>query len=190
MCRAPAWGWYCVDYVERRVSGEIKYKGVIVTVRLDQAELVNGKIVRREVVEHPGGVTILPVDADGVCTLVRQFRYPFGRMMLEAPAGKLEYGEDPDEAAVRELSEETGLTAGRMLKLGTICTSPGFSSEVLHLYLALDLSSGASHPDEDEFLNAVRMPLSELVECCMSGEVDDAKTVAVALKAEKLLSQR
>ena len=178
-----------MDYVERRVGGEIKYKGVIVTVRLDEAELVNGKIVKREVVEHPGGVTILPVDADGTVTLVRQFRYPFGRMMLEAPAGKLEYGEDPDKAAVRELSEETGFTAGRMVKLGAICTSPGFSSEVLHLYLALDLRAGKSHPDEDEFLNAVKMPLRELVERCMSGEVDDAKTVAVALKAEKLLSQ-
>ena len=176
-----------MDYVERRVGGEIKYKGIIVNVRLDEAELVNGRIVKREVVEHPGGVTILPVDADGVCTLVRQFRYPFGRMMLEAPAGKLEYGEDPDEAAARELSEETGYTAGRMVKLGAICTSPGISSEVLHLYLALDLQSGKSHPDENEFLNVVKMPLRELVERCMSGEVDDAKTVAVALKAEKLV---
>ena len=179
-----------MDYVERRVRGEIKYKGVIVTVRLDEAELVNGKIVKREVVEHPGGVTILPVDADGVCTLVRQFRYPFGRMMLEAPAGKLEYGEDPDEAAVRELSEETGFTAGRMIKLGAICTSPGFSSEVLHLYLALDLQSGKSHPDEDEFLNVVKMPLAQLVELSMNGEIDDAKTVVAALKADKLLSAR
>lgn len=178
-----------MDYYERRVSGEIKYKGVIVTVRLDEAELVNGKIVKREVVEHPGGVTILPVDENGVCTLVRQFRYPFGRMMLEAPAGKLEYGEDPDEAAVRELSEETGLSAGRMVKLGSICTSPGFSSEVLHLYLALDLQAGKSHPDEDEFLNVVKMPLQELVALCMSGDMDDAKTVTAALKAEKYLAQ-
>ena len=178
-----------LDYFERRIGGEIKYKGVIVNVRLDEAELVNGRIVKREVVEHPGGVTILPVDADGICTLVRQFRYPFGRMMLEAPAGKLEYGEDPDEAAVRELSEETGLTAGNMVKLGAICTSPGISSEVLHLYLALDLCAGESHPDENEFLNVVKMPLSELVALCMSGEVDDAKTVAAALKAEKLLSK-
>ncbi len=177
-----------MDYVERRLGGKIKYQGVIVNVRLDEAELVNGRIVKREVVEHPGGVTILPVDADGVCTLVRQFRYPFGRMMLEAPAGKLEYGEDPDEAAVRELSEETGFTAGKMVKLGAICTSPGISSEVLHLYLALDLRAGKSHPDENEFLNVVKMPLSELVALCMSGEVDDAKTVAAALKAEKLLS--
>ena len=179
-----------MDYTERRVSGEVKYKGVIVTVRLDQAELVNGKIVKREVVEHPGGVTVLPVDADGMCTLVRQFRYPFSRMMLEAPAGKLEFGEDPDEAAVRELSEETGLSAGQMIKLGSICTSPGFSSEVLHLYLALDLTSGKSHPDEDEFLNVVKMPLRELVELCMKGEVDDAKTVVAALKAEKLINGR
>lgn len=176
-----------MDYVERRVDGEIKYKGVIVTVRLDRAELCNGKIVHREVVEHPGGVTILPVDSDGSCSMVRQFRYPFGRMMLEAPAGKLEYGEDPDECAVRELSEETGLSAGRMLKLGSVCTSPGYSNELLHLYLALDLQQGASHPDENEFLNVEKIPLETLVDQVMRGEIDDAKTVAIVLKAHKLL---
>ena len=99
-----------LDYFEKRVDGEVKYKGVIVTVRLDRAELHTGRIVRREVVEHPGGVTILPIDGDGNCYLVRQFRYPFGKMLLEAPAGKLEPGEEPRASAVRELSEETGFT--------------------------------------------------------------------------------
>ena len=90
---------------ERRLSGEYKYEGVIVKVRLDKAELVNGRVVNREVVEHPGGVTVLPVDDDGYCYCVKQFRYPFQRVMLEAPAGKLEYGEYVFECAVRELSE-------------------------------------------------------------------------------------
>ena len=142
-------GVVVLDCTEKRIDGEIKYKGVIVTVRLDRAQLVNGKIVKREVVEHPGGVTVLPVDENGVCTMVRQFRYPFGRMILEAPAGKLEPGEDPKESAVRELSEETGYTADEWIDLGACCTSPGFSSEVLHVYLALGLHAGASHPDED-----------------------------------------
>ena len=136
-----------MDYTEQRVDGEIKYKGVIVTVRLDSAKLHNGKIVKREVVEHPGGVTILPVDGDGNCYMVRQFRYPFGHMMLEAPAGKLEYGEDHRDCALRELSEETGFTADELVYLGACCTSPGFSTEVLHIYLALGLHAGDRHPE-------------------------------------------
>lgn len=174
---------------EKRVDGEIKYKGVIVTVRLDRAELENGKIVKREVVEHPGGVCILPLDADGNCTMVRQFRYPFGRVILEAPAGKLEYGEDPLDCAVRELSEETGYSAGQLVDLGACCTSPGISSEVLHIYLALDLKQGRQHLDEDEFLNTVQFPLKELSRMVMAGEIDDAKTIVAVLKAEKYLEQ-
>ncbi|MCR5664686.1 MAG: NUDIX hydrolase [Oscillospiraceae bacterium] len=177
-----------MDYSEKRIDGEIKYKGVIVTVRLDRAELVNGKIVRREVVEHPGGVTILPVDENGVCSMVRQFRYPFGRMMLEAPAGKLEYGEDPLDCAVRELSEETGFRADRLVDLGACCTSPGFSSEVLHIYLALGLHPGNSHPDEDEFLNVEKIPLAELKRMVMNNEIDDAKTIVAVLKADAFLN--
>jgi len=172
---------------ERRIDGEIKYKGVIVDVRLDRAELINGSIVRREVVEHPGGVTILPVDDNGVCCCVRQFRYPFQRAMLEAPAGKLEKGEDHREAASRELSEETGLSADNIIYLGPCCTSPGFSTEVLHIYLATGLHSGESHPDEDEFLNIERYHIDELTEMCMNGEIDDGKTIVAVLKARKYL---
>ncbi len=179
-----------MDFTEKRIDGEVKYKGVIVTVRLDRAELTNGKIVRREVVEHPGGVTILPVDENGLCTMVRQFRYPFGRMMLEAPAGKLEPGEDPMDCALRELSEETGYSADEWVDFGSCCTSPGFSSEVLHIYLALGLHAGRSHPDEDEFLNTVKIPLNELSRMVMAGEIDDAKTIVAVLKAEKYLSER
>ena len=139
-------------------------------------------------VEHPGGVTILPVDEEGSCYMVRQFRYPFGRMMLEAPAGKLEYGEDPRDCAVRELSEETGFTADELIDLGRCCTSPGFSSEVLHIYLALGLHPGDCHPDQDEFLNVEKIPLHELSRMVMDGEIDDAKTIVAVLKAEKYLS--
>lgn len=176
-----------MDYFEKRLDGEVKYKGVIVTVRLDQAELHNGRKVKREVVEHPGGVTILPVEEDGTCTMVRQFRYPFGKMLLEAPAGKLEYGEDPRECAVRELSEETGFSADELIDLGTFRSSPGFSTEVLHLYLARGLHAGKSHPDDGEFLNVEKYPLSRLVEMVMSCEIDDGKTIALILKAAKLL---
>lgn len=179
-----------MEYVEKRLTGETKYRGVIVNVRLDNAELVNGDIVKREVVEHPGGVTILPVDDDGFCYMVRQFRYPFGRTMLEAPAGKLEKGEDHRECAVRELSEETGLSADEIIYMGACCTSPGFSTEVLHIYLALGLHSGESHPDADEFLDVEKHSLKELSQMVMSGEIDDGKTIVAVLKAEKLLQER
>ena len=173
---------------EERIDGELKYHGVIVDVVLDRAKLINGDIVRREVVEHPGGVTIIPVEEDGTVWCVRQFRYPFGREMLECPAGKLEKGEEPLPAAVRELAEETGLSAGRMVYLGSICTSPGFSTEVLHIYLALDLRRGEAHPDEDEFLDVVRMPLGEAIDRVMRGELCDGKSAVGLLMAGRLLS--
>ena len=179
-----------MEYLEKRLDGEEKYSGIIVKVHLDHAELVNGDVVRREVVEHPGGVGVLPVDENGDCLMVRQFRYPFSRMMLEIPAGKKEYGEDPLDCAVRELSEETGLTADEFIYLGPCATSPGFSTEVLHLYLALGLHRGLSHPDEDEFLDVEKYSLRELSGMVMRNELDDAKTVIAVLKAEKILAER
>ena len=172
-----------MEYFEKQIHSEEKYKGIIVRVRLDDAQLHTGKRVRREVVEHPGGVGILPVDADGNCYLVRQFRYPFGRMLLEVPAGKLEKGEDPLVCGVRELSEETGLTADRLIDFGTCYTSPGFSTEVLHLYMALGLHAGKKHPDQDEFLNIEKIPLETLQEMVMRNEISDGKTVISILKA-------
>ncbi len=179
-----------MDYFEKRLDGEEKYSGVIVKVRLDRAELHNGAVVKREVVEHPGGVTILPIDEDGNCCMVRQFRYPFGRMLLEAPAGKLEYGEDPRECAVRELSEETGFSADELVYMGRCYTSPGFSTEVLHIYLALGLHKGERHPDQDEFLNLETHSLEELSRMVMEGEIADGKTIVAVLKAEKYLKTR
>ena len=177
-----------MEYFEKPIRSEEKYKGIIVRVRLDEAELHTGKMVRREVVEHPGGVTILPVDDDGYCYMVRQFRYPFGRMLLEAPAGKLEAGEDPLECARRELSEETGFSARELIDLGCCYTSPGFSTEVLHIYLARGLEAGKAHPDQDEFLNVEKISLSELSEMVMRNEIDDGKTAIAILKAEKLIN--
>ena len=177
-----------MECIEKRVDGETKYSGIIVKVRLDRAELENGKIVRREVVEHPGGVGILPVDENGVCYMVRQFRYPFQRQLLEIPAGKLEYGEDPLECAVRELSEETGFTADRLVYMGKCLTSPGFSSETLHIYLALGLHAGRSHLDEDEFLNVEKHSIAELCGMAERNELEDAKTIIAVLKAERYLN--
>lgn len=175
---------------EKTIEKNTVYEGVIVNVRRDKAELVNGNVVGREVVEHPGGVTVIPVGEDGMVWCVRQFRYPFGREMLEVPAGKLERGEDPYECGIRELSEETGLTVDEFIYLGPCCTSPGFSTEVLHIYLALGLHSGKMHLDPDEFLNVEKYSLDELTDKVMSGEIDDAKTIIAVLKAKKYLEDR
>lgn len=176
-----------MGYIEKRIDGEEKYRGVIVNVRLDRAELCDGSIVRREVVEHPGGATILPIDDEGYCYCVRQFRYPFQKELLEAPAGKLEYGEDPYECAVRELSEETGFTADEIIYLGEDYTSPGFSSETLHIYLARSLHKGEKHLDEGEFLSVEKYHIDELVKLVMDGKICDGKTVIAVLKAKCLL---
>lgn len=172
---------------EKTLSSEELFRGKIVTLKLDVAELPTGKPASREVVEHPGGVAILPLDGQGNVTLVRQYRYPFHEVITELPAGKLERGEDPRLAAVRELEEEVGVTADELIDLGCLYASPGFCTEVLHLYLAKGLHQGACHPDEDEFLERLELPFGALVAQIMSNEISDAKTVAAVLKAKVLL---
>lgn len=176
-----------MELAEKTVESQVVYRGVIVNVRMDRAELINGKVVNREVVEHPGGVCVLPLHDDGTVSVVRQFRYPFQQVVTELPAGKLERGEDHRLCGLRELEEEVGMIPGEFLYLGCLYTSPGFSNEVLHMYLARDLRQGTVHPDEDEFLETDRMPLSELLDRVMSGEIQDAKTVALVLKAARYL---
>jgi ADP-ribose pyrophosphatase len=166
-----------MDYTEKKLRRVNRYEGIIVNVELDQIELPGGNKAFREVVKHPGGVCILPVDSDGNAWCVRQYRYVHGQHLLEMPAGKLEWGEEPGACAVRELSEETGFTAGRLIPLGAILTSPGFSSETLYLYLALDLQAGEAHPDENEFLDVLKVPFAQLVEQVMDGSLTDGKTV-------------
>lgn len=175
------------ELLEERVEGRTLYTGRILELQVDQARLPNGALATREVVRHPGGVAVLPLMDDGTVVLVRQFRYPFGQVLLEVPAGKLEKGEDHYPAAMRELSEETGLEAGALTYLGSALASPGFCDEELHLYLGRHLTQKEMHPDEDEFLHVVRMPFQEAVEQVMSGAIRDAKTVAAVLKTKVLL---
>ena len=172
---------------EKTVESQTLFTGHIITVKLDKAELPNGQLAGREVVEHPGGVAILPLFEDGIVSVVRQFRYPFQAVVTELPAGKLERGEEHRPAALRELEEEVGVTCGKLTYLGCLYLSPGFSSEVLHMYLAQELTQGTCHPDEDEFLEVERIPFSQLAEQVMKGEIVDAKTVALVLKVRQLL---
>lgn len=176
-----------MNLVEKALSSQTVFEGRIINVKVDKVLLPNGAEASREVVKHPGGVCILALEEDGTVPLVRQFRYPLGDLMLELPAGKLEYGEEPRPAAIRELGEEVGLEPGELIDLGHIYVSPGFCTEKLHMYLAQKVTHVPVHPDEDEFLDIVHMPFADLVKRVMSGEITDGKTVATVLKTKVLL---
>ena len=164
-----------------------RYEGVVIDVRLDIARLPDGSTALREVVEHPGGVAVLPLEDDGTVWCVRQYRYPFAETLLEIPAGRLEPGEDPEHAARRELSEETGLTCDTLLPLGKQYATPGYCGEVLHVYLARGLHRGEAHPDDGEFLNIERHTISELMELALTDRLPDVKTAVAVLKTDALL---
>ena len=178
-----------MELTEKTSDSREIFKGRIIRVRLDTVRLPNGKEGIREVVEHPGGVAILAIDSEERVLLVRQYRYPFERVMTEVPAGKREPGEPPFITAQRELQEEVGATADTWTELGTLIPSPGCYGETLYLYMAQDLHFGATHPDEDEFLEPLRVPLDEAVRQCMDGTLTDAKTVAAVLKGKILREQ-
>jgi ADP-ribose pyrophosphatase len=146
--------------------------------------LPDGQTSYREVIEHVDGAAVLPLDERNNVLVVRQFRYVFGRTLLEIPAGKLDPGEDPVIGALRELREETGAVPDTFLPLGRILPAPGCYGEVLHLFLARGLHMEEQHLDPGEFLNVERVPFEEMVHRCLDGEIEDAKTVVAVLKAK------
>ena len=176
-----------MKFYEKQVETETVFKGMIVNVRKDVAELQNGNRADREVVEHPGGVGIVAITNDNKVLMVRQYRYPMEEEILEIPAGKLDGDEDPFECAVRELSEETGYTAARYVDLGAIYPSPGFCRETLYLYLALDLQQGEMHLDENELLSVEQVDIDELIDQIMANKLKDAKSVVGVMKAKLYL---
>lgn len=174
---------------ETTLSTERLYSGGILNLEKLSVALPNGKTAPREVVRHVGAAAVVPLDDEGYTYLVRQFRAPLGRMLLEIPAGKLDApGEDRAQAARRELEEETGLTAEKWIHLCDIATTPGFSDEIIGLFLACGLKKGNAHPDEDEFLNVVRMPFDEAVARALRGEIEDAKTICALLLARHVIA--
>ena len=176
-----------MDFREPTIKSEVKFTGNVIKLRVDTVKLPNGNEATREIVEHPGGVAMLPIDENGMTYLVRQFRKPFEMELLEAPAGKLSLGEDHFACGVRELEEETGFKSNKITYLGYATPTPGFATEKIYLYLAQELTLVAQNLDEDEFLSVESYPFADVVEMCLNGEIVDAKTIMVVLMAKELI---
>ena len=172
---------------EKTLSSEKKYEGVIFTITQDTAELENGKTAVRDVLWHSGGVCVIPVTDNNELLLVKQFRYPFQTVTVEAPAGKLNSGEEPAECGRRELLEETGCTCREYTFLGEMYPTPAYNSEITYIYMARELEFQKQSLDEDEFLDVIKVPVSRAVEMVMSGEIKDGKTQIDVLKAARIL---
>jgi len=178
-----------MELFEKTLSSETKFEGLVVNMRVDTVLLPNGKIAKRDVVEHPGGVGIAAITENNELLMVKQFRAGPKKVLLEIPAGKLERGEDPCVCAMRELEEETGFKAKEFFKVAEAYASPGFTDELLHIYIAKGLVATKTNPDEDEFLKIEKIPISRLKEMIATQEVCDAKSVIAILMSEKYMYQ-
>jgi len=185
VAQSPAVGRFMNN---RILSSEYVYEGRVIRLRVDQVELPDGRRTIREVMEHPGAAVIVPVDAGGNVRLVRQYRDAIGRQLLEVPAGKLDPGEDPADCARRELREELGLTAGRLTPLTRFFSSPGFCDEILHVFLAEDLSPGEGESDHEEFIEPETRPLEPLAG--LLAELEDGKSLIGVMLAQRALAAR
>jgi ADP-ribose pyrophosphatase len=171
---------------EKTIDSERVYEGSVINLRRDRVSLGEGKTSWREIVEHRGGVTIAALTDEGKMLMVKQFRKSAESFMLEAPAGKIDEGEtDPLRAAARELREETGYAAEKLEHLMSFYSSVGYSTELLHLYLATGLRSGETDFDENEFIENFEYTPDELMGMIERGEIEDAKTI-IAVQAVKL----
>ncbi len=174
---------------ETKIGTELIYSGRVVHLYLDTVQLPNGKTATREVVRHGGAVAIVPVDADRNIIMVRQYRHPIGRILLEIPAGTLHEGEVPELCAVRELQEEIGYKPGHLEKIGAVYLAPGYSSEFIHLYMATDLQESQLEMDEDEFIEVERVTIADALTRIQKGEIADAKTISAVLMVKDRLSK-
>ena len=176
-----------MELTEKTLSSKSVFDGRILHITLDEIELPNGKKSKREVVNHPGGVTVAALDEENRLIFVKQFRYPYKEVVLELPAGKLEKGSTPLENGKRELMEETGAEGYSYISLGQLYPSPGYTSEIIHLYACKVKSQGSSNPDDGEFLNVEKIPLDKAVEMVLNNQIPDAKTQVAVLKTAMLI---
>lgn len=171
------------NLVEKFLDSKKVFDGNLLTVYCDHVELPNGKKASREFIRHPGAVAVVPITPDGRIALVRQYRYPIGATMLEVPAGKLDKGEAPDDCARRELEEETGYVAHNLRHLSSMYTTPGFTDEMIHLYIADELTLAKQCPDEDEFLDVEIYTKEEVKKMINDGTINDGKSMLALLLA-------
>ncbi len=167
--------------VGKIISSEEVYRGRAISVKREEILLPSGKRIYRESVIHCGASAILPLKEDGKIIMVKQYRHPVGEVLLEIPAGTLKPGEDPRVCAARELEEETGYRAGNLVHLVTIYPSPGYSSEILHIYLAENLKRGLQAPEIDEDISVAEMTLDDVLKGIENGEIKDSKTITAIL---------
>lgn len=172
---------------EKTLNSETKFEGRIITVKLDDVELENGTTAKREIVCHNGGVCVAALTEQNELLMVRQFRYPYKEVLLELPAGKLEKGENPFEAAKREQLEETGTTGEAYIFLGDLYPTPGYCGENIRIWACRVSESKEQHLDDDEFLEVERIPLKKAVEMVLNNEIPDSKTQVGILKVAHLV---
>lgn len=173
-------------FKEETLESEYVFRGHLINVRRDKVTSVNGTAMR-EIVEHPGGVVMVALKPDGKVAMERQFRKPMEGVMFELPAGKLDPGEKPEAAAVRELKEETGYTAENIRYLTKSYTSCGFSDEVLYAYLCTGLTAGETDLDENEAIDIEEYDIGDLANMVMSGEINDAKSQIAILMVKRMI---
>ena len=176
-----------MKHIERQLNSEEIYKGRVVHLLKDEVELENGKHTSREVIRHPGGVCVAALDEDLNLLLVEQYRYPVGKELLELPAGKLEYGEDPLICGARELEEETGYTSESLCLLGKLYPTPAYTDEIIYIYYTRELIEKKQKLDEGEFLTVLKIPFWEVYKKVMDGEILDSKTQIAVLKLGAIL---
>lgn len=175
-----------MEYVEKTIATSNIYQGNIISVSKITVELPNGKIATRDLITHPGASVVIPISDNNELYMVRQYRKPIERITLELPAGKLDSNEDPRLCAIRELKEETGLISNDIKHVISIHTTPGFTDEVLHMYVATKLMQEAPCADEDEFISSEKIPIEKLVKMVFEHEITDAKSIIGILIADKL----
>ena len=163
------------------------YEGRVVKLNVETFTLPNGSPATIEVVRHPGAAAVVPLTTRGTVLLIRQFRHAAGGFIVEVPAGKLDAGESPENCARRELEEEAGVRAGELVRLGSILTTPGFTDEVIHLFLARDLAASTQALEADEVLTVEEVDLARAVAMCVDGELRDAKSLCAILLADQFL---